>query len=244
MKIKAIVAICLLLGWRLCSQTNKPYQPNQVALEYKSIAKTNSSIKPWELFRSVTNTPAAKKQPHIPVWMAEPAFIKKMDEIATSYGRAHVKVNIARVEPDAITFLYSITNQAIVMGTFRIRFSDASTNLQQQFGFSPQKASEYETHKAQLVAQYRMYQVELQRNQTQLDYEIAQQKYEEAKQQYDDFIAEEQIEAFQRIADAQERQADALEEQNSQQQMQQIDSDIQLERIREKLNDIDWDLQK
>lgn len=119
------------------------------------------------------------------------------DKIVTRSGVVYQNVEIQKIEPDAITINYTLTNGGF--GACKIPLAELPISLQQRFGYDPQNALAYENLKAQMAADYRAYQAELQNARLQLNYEIA-------KQRYDDFMKAEQADALQRMANAQEQQ--------------------------------------
>jgi hypothetical protein len=146
------------------------------------------------------------------------------DKIVTRSGVAYQNVEIQKIEPDAITINYTLTNGGF--GACKIPLAELPISLQQRFGYDPQNALAYENLKAQMAADYRAYQAKLQNARLELNYEIA-------KQRYDDFMKAEQADALRRMADAQEQQA--WEQQRA--------ADAQ-ERQAETLDWLDWDLRK
>ena len=172
--------------------------------------------------------------------------------VVTRSGKVYRNIEILGIEPDAISFKSSMSNQ---IEYCVISLADLSTNLQQHFGYDPQKALQYKNQKAQLAANYQAYQAELQKLQAKQNreaalqaaergYQVAEQNYEAAKAKYDDFLKEQQTDALRRAVAAQERQADALEQQNFQQRWQGIEQNSMQRELLWKLNDIDWDLRK
>ncbi len=74
-------------------------------------------------------------------------------QITTSDGRIYRQVEVVRVEPDGIVVNYQPERPGI--GMAKLKFRNLPDAVRNQYGYDPQRATDFEAQQAQAMAQWR-----------------------------------------------------------------------------------------
>ena len=86
--------------------------------------------------------------------IAEPADSVAADQITTLSGKTYNHVTVLRGDPDGMLVQYDPDGIGGI-GYAKVKFSDLPESWRAQYGYSPEKASEFEQRQAQATVQWR-----------------------------------------------------------------------------------------
>jgi len=104
------------------------------------------------------------------------AAVALADDFKTNAGKEYKNVTVSRVEPDGIV----VTGKA---GISKVYFTELPKDVQERFGYDPQKASDYSAQQSAGLEQVRKQEEEASRQKAEASQKANQQRAEQERQQ-------------------------------------------------------------